>query len=467
MLRLYNTYTRRKEEFKSLKNKEVRMYCCGPTVYNYAHIGNLRTYVFEDVLRRFLIYRGYKMLEVMNFTDVDDKTIKGAKQENVSLKEFTEKYEKLFIADCSALNIQPPEVRCKATEHIKEMVDNIKQLMEKGYAYKASDGSVYYKLAEFPEYGLLSHLDLAGLKPGARVSSDEYEKEGASDFALWKAWTPDDGNVYWETELGKGRPGWHIECSAMSTKYLGNFFDIHSGGIDLIFPHHENEIAQSQPLSGKPLANYWVHGGHLLVDGQRMGKRFKNFYTLADLAQKGFSPLVLRYFYVSSHYRQQLNFTFEALQNCQNTLNKLQLFLDETKRRSRKGKPSVEIEGLISGMLKEVDYALGNDLETPTALAVLHKFVKKANRSELSPVDCTVVVEALKLVDSIFGFFNWMGSEKKVNVKLKAEVEKLLAQRAALRSEKKFKEADEIRDKIAALGVIVEDSPTGQVWRLA
>ncbi len=466
MFKLYNTYSRRKEEFKSLKNKEVRMYCCGPTVYNYAHIGNLRTYVFEDVLRRFLKYSGFTLFEAMNLTDVDDKTIKRSQEQKISLKEFTELYSKYFFEDCQKLHIEKPEVVCKATGHIKEMVENVKKLIDAGMAYKSTDGSIYFKVSAFPEYGKLSHLDLTELKPGNRVSTDEYEKEGVSDFALWKAWTKEDGEVYWETELGKGRPGWHIECSAMSAKYLGGFFDIHCGGVDLIFPHHENEIAQSQPLSGKPLAKFWVHGEHLLVDGQRMGKRFKNFYTLGELREKGFDPLVLRYFYLSSHYRQQLNFTFDALSSCQTTLQKLQLFLEDMRSKSGKGKPSEKVNEATSAFLSRFENAMNDDLDSPQALAALHGFVTAINKlKRITAGDAAEILGTLERVDSVFGFFNWQ--EKTIEKSLRSEVESLLVKRESLRKEKKFKEADEIRAQLAAKGIIVEDGESGQKWHVA
>jgi len=463
MFKLYNTLTRSKEAFSPLSGNEVKMYCCGPTVYNYAHIGNLRTYVFEDVLRRYLKFKSFAVKEVMNLTDVDDKTIKGSREAGVPLAEFTEKYTKLFFEDCSKLNIEKPEVVCKATEHIKEMVENVEALLNKGFAYKTSDG-VYYKISSFKEYGQLSHLKLENLKVGARVAADEYEKEGVSDFALWKNWTPDDGDVYWETSYGKGRPGWHIECSAMSRKYLGDYFDIHCGGVDLIFPHHENEIAQSQPLSAKTLAKFWVHGEHLLVDGKKMAKRFKNFYTLADIEKKSYSPLSLRYLYISSHYRQQLNLTFEALQNSQNTLEGLQRFLENMKDGMKKGKPSTEIEDNVDAALVEFQANMDDDLDTPLALAVLHAFVGNVNKTALTPADKFTVVEALKKFDSVFAFFNW--EEKKVDAKLKKEVEALIAKREAARKEKKFKEADEIRQKLSEKGVVLEDTSQGVKWRL-
>ncbi|MBI4406391.1 cysteine--tRNA ligase, partial [Candidatus Micrarchaeota archaeon] len=424
-MKLFNTYTRRKEEFSPLSG-EVGIYACGPTVYNYAHIGNLRSYVFEDVLRRYLKYKGFKIKHVMNLTDVDDKTIKGSKQANIPLREFTEKYAELFFEDCGKLNIQKPEIVCKATEHIRQMLENIEMLVQKGFAYKTEDG-VYYKLSAFKQYGKLSRADLKSLKPGARVAADEYEKEGVSDFALWKKWNKEDGDVYWETSLGKGRPGWHIECSAMSRAYLGDYFDIHCGGVDLIFPHHENEIAQSQPLTGKPLARFWIHNEHLLVNGKKMAKRFYNFYTLRDIAAKGFSPLALRYLFVSSHYRQQLNLTFEALENAENTLKKLQLFLESARKQARTGKPSKKVEEIIKSRLDDFGIFMDDDLDTSMALAALHGFVNDMNKQTLTPADSALIVDVLRKFDSVFAFFDW--SEKKTDQKLKREISALLKER--------------------------------------
>ncbi|MEM7819165.1 MAG: cysteine--tRNA ligase, partial [Candidatus Aenigmatarchaeota archaeon] len=290
VLKLFNTLTRKKEVFKPIKKNEVRMYTCGPTVYDFAHIGNFRTYVWQDILKRWLLFKGFKVKHVMNLTDIDDKTIKGAREQGISLREFTEKYIKAFFEDSKTLNLLPADVYPRATEHIREIVELIKILIEKGYAYKGEDGSIYYDISKFKDYGKLSKLKIKELKAGARVKSDSYTKEEAYDFALWKAWDPEDGEVFFETEIGKGRPGWHIECSAMSMKYLGETFDIHTGGVDLIFPHHENEIAQSEAATGKKFVNYWLHAEHLIVEGRKMSKSLGNFYTLRDLLAKGYDP---------------------------------------------------------------------------------------------------------------------------------------------------------------------------------
>lgn len=308
-LKLYNTLTRQIEEFTPIKKNEVKIYTCGPTVYNYAHIGNLRAYICSDILRRFFEYHKYKIKHVMNITDIDDKTIKASQENKLPLIEYTQKFTKTFFDDCHDLNILPPTKEAKATEHIKEMISLIKKLLEKDIAYIGKDKSVYFSIMKFPEYGKLAKIEKSGLKIGLRVSHQEYDKDEAADFVLWKARTPEDGDAYWPAPFGEGRPGWHIECSAMSMKYLGETFDIHTGGVDHIFPHHENEIAQSKAATGKDLANYWFHYEHVMVDGERMGKRYKNFYTLNDIKEKKYQPRDLRYLYLTSHYRSKLNFT--------------------------------------------------------------------------------------------------------------------------------------------------------------
>src|SRR4030065_1580791 len=319
----FNTFTRQKEIFNPINPNEVRMYTCGPTVYDYAHIGNFRAFLFEDLLKRWLKHRGFKVTHVMNLTDVDDKTILGSKKQQIPLRQYTEFYAKAFFEDAKALNIEPADQYPRATEHIPEMTTLIKQLLCKGYAYKGEDDSIYYAISKFKEYGKLSKIRVQDLKKGVRVKTDEYAKEEAQDFALWKAWTAEDGDVFWETELGKGRPGWHIECSPMSMKYLGETFDIHFGGVDNIFLHHVNEIAQSQAATGKKFVNYWLHSAHLLVEGMKMAKRLGNFYTLRDLLNKGWNPVVIRYLLISTHYRQQLNFTIEGLEASKNAPQKL------------------------------------------------------------------------------------------------------------------------------------------------
>ncbi|MEM2874245.1 MAG: cysteine--tRNA ligase, partial [Candidatus Nanoarchaeia archaeon] len=340
-LKIYNTLTRKKELFTPILSNKVRMYNCGPTVYDYAHIGNYRAFLFADLLRRYLKYKGFKVKQVMNITDVDDKIIKKMKAEGKTRKEIVDKYTEAFFEDIKTLNIEPADIYPKATEHIKEMVEIIKVLLKKGYAYKSKDG-IYYDISKFKDYGKLAHIKVKKLEAGAsgRIKADEYAKEQAQDFALWKFWDPEDLDVYWETELGKGRPGWHIECSAMSMKHLsptfqGNKFepekfvtlDLHTGGIDNLFPHHQNEVAQSESATGKKFSKYWMHNAHLLVEGQKMAKSLGNYYTLRDLMAQGYDPLAIRFVLISAHYRQQLNFTFAELDAAKKTLSSLKDFV--------------------------------------------------------------------------------------------------------------------------------------------
>ena len=463
-MRFYNTLTRKKEEFKPLEKGVVRIYTCGPTVYDYAHIGNFRTYVFQDLLRRWLEYRGYKVIQVMNITDVDDKTIRGARREGISLKEYTERYIKAFFEDIKTLNIEKAEYYPKATEHIKEMVELIKKLLEKGYAYKAEDGSTYYDISKFKEYGKLSKIKIEELKPGARVKADQYAKEEARDFALWKAWDEEDGDVYWETELGKGRPGWHIECSAMALKYLGETIDIHSGGVDLIFPHHENEIAQSEAVTGKPFARFWLHSEHLMVEGRKMAKSLGNFYTLRDLLKMGYSPKAIRFLLLSTHYRQQLNFTFEALKAAEKTIERLQIFMERLKEANGTG-CGKQIEKLMEKVKEEFETALDDDLDINTALASLFEFIREVNKlideNKLSKQEARMVRELMLKFDKVLGV---IGEEEKEE-ELPKEIMELIRKREEARKRKEWETADQIREKLREMGIIIEDTPTGTKWR--
>ncbi|MDO9694806.1 MAG: cysteine--tRNA ligase [Candidatus Latescibacteria bacterium] len=455
-IRLYNTMTRKKEEFIPLKPNQVGIYACGPTVYNYAHIGNLRTYVFEDTLRRMFQYNGFGLSHVMNITDVDDKTIRDSQKDGMSLKDFTEKYTKIFLDDCAALNVQQPDIMCKATEHIPEMIDLVQRLSDKGYAYQSGDGATYFNIAKFAGYGKLSGIDLAGLKAGARVASDEYEKESLSDFALWKAWEPKDGEVFWESPFGKGRPGWHIECSAMSTKYLGETFDIHAGAVDLIFPHHENEIAQTEAATGKPWVRCWMHAEHLLVDGGKMSKSLNNFYRVVDLKEKGYHPLAYRYFCFTGHYRSQLNFTWESLTAAQRALENLRteiakLRADPTLNPSPRG----EGGGEVSFKQRFLD-AINDDLNLPQALAVLWDTVKSP---DLSPAQKLTLISDF---DRVLGL-DLLGTG--VTKAIPKEVEELLQKRQEARAAKDWAGSDAIRGQILALGYVVEDGKGGQTVR--
>jgi len=460
-LQFYNTMTRQKEAFKPIEDKHVRMYTCGPTVYNFVHIGNLRTFLFEDVLRRYLKYKGYKVTHVMNLTDVDDKTIKGSQEKQIPLSEYTDIYKKAFFDDIDALNVERAEYYPAATEHIPEMVSLVEKLIEKGIAYE-SGGDYYYKIVAFPEYGKLSHMKLEGLKAGARVASDEYEKEQVSDFALWKGWDEADGDVYWETDLGKGRPGWHIECSAMSMKYLGDHFDIHTGAVDNIFPHHENEIAQSEAATGQPFVNYWLHALHLIVEGRKMAKSFGNFYTLRDLLDKGYAPLAIRYLLISTHYRQQLNFTFDGLDAARNGLERYLDFianLADVEGDTDGGEADAFIKQAKDGF----ETALDDDLNMSQALGVVFDFIRDINRlkadGKLSKAEAARALETINGFDSVFGF------QKKEEESLDADIEAKIKAREDARKNRQWAEADRIRDELLAEGIILEDTAGGTKWK--
>ncbi|NYZ75448.1 cysteine--tRNA ligase [Candidatus Micrarchaeota archaeon] len=463
--KLYNTIAREKQVFEPSGSK-VLIYACGPTAYNFAHVGNLRTYVFEDVLRRYLKYSGFAIRQAMNVTDVDDKTIRDSQKEGIPLKQFTAKYEKAFREDRKTLNMEEPEVWCRATEHVSEMVALIKTLSDKGFAYKSGDGSTYFSISKFKNYGRLSRVSLEGLKAGARVNQDEYEKEQLSDFVLWKAWDEKDGDVFWETELGKGRPGWHIECSAMALAHLGKTLDIHAGAVDLIFPHHENEIAQSEAATGKPFSRFWVHGEHLMVDGKKMAKRFKNFFTLRDLVAKGFKPAGIRYFLLSSHYRQQLNLTFDALHAAENTVSRLFNF----RRRLQEwtgGKHNDFAKALCEKALEEFTEAMDDDLNTPMALAAVFALESEVNKlmeeQTLDEKEAALVLKTLEKIDSVLGLFAFA---EQVKLALpEKEIEKLVAEREAAKAAKDYETADKIRADLKKNGIILEDTPSGPKWR--
>lgn len=459
--KFYNTMARRKEAFKPIKEGFAGFYTCGPTVYNYAHIGNFRTYIFEDVLRRTLKMSGYTVKQVMNITDVEDKIIKACREQKIGLKEFTEKYTQAFFEDLKTLNIEPAEVYPRATETIPEMVAMIKTLMQKGYAYRGDDGTVYYSIAKFGDYGKLAHIDVKSLKAGARVKQDEYTKEEVQDFALWKAWDANDGDVFWETGLGKGRPGWHIECSAMSIKNLGETFDLHTGGVDNIFPHHQNEIAQSEGATGKKFVNYWMHSEHLLVDNKKMSKSLGNFYTLRDVLQKGYNPRGLRYLLLSSHYRQKLNFTFGALNAAENTVAKLIDFVDALGGFKSNSRDNVKISAATKAALKKFVKAMQDDLDTPKALAAMFELVSAANKAmeekKFSTGNAKEVLAAMMELDNVLGV---LAHEK---VKLTDEQEALLKKRQEARKSRDWKTADEIRKQLEAEGIVLEDTEDGGV----
>jgi cysteinyl-tRNA synthetase len=460
-LMFFNTFNRRKEEFTPIEPGHVRMYTCGPTVYAPAHIGNFRTYMFEDLLRRYLIYKGYKITQVMNLTDIDDKTIRDSQAKGIPLNEHTKPFKEAFFRDLDRLNIQPAEYYPAATEHIPEMVILIKKLLNSGHAYQTGD-AIYFKIKSFPQYGALSHMKLDELKDGARINSDEYEKDTASDFALWKNWTPDDGSVFWETELGKGRPGWHVECSAMSMKYLGESFDIHTGGVDNMFPHHENEIAQSEAATGKRFSKYWLHSEHLMVESTKMAKSKGNYFTVQDLVDKGENLSAVRYLLISTYYRQQLNFTFEGLIAAKNAITRLRDFRDAIESGSGAGH-NPEIELIANRAAEKFESALDDDLNISPALAAIFDFVREANaareKAALSVADAEILRRTLKRFDSVLGV---------IYVKeqaLDSDIELLIQQRQDARKSKNFAESDRIRDQLLAMGIILEDTPQGVRWK--
>lgn len=458
----FNTLSRRKEEFAPLEEGRVRVYTCGPTVYDYAHIGNFRAFIFEDLLRRYLKYRGYQVYQVMNITDVDDKTIAGAKREGISLKEFTQRYMEAFFEDLETLNIERAEVYPLATEHIGDMVALVKRLIKNGLAYEVK-GAFYFRISQFKDYGKLSHMKLDGLKVGARVSSDEYEKDEASDFALWKAWEPEDGNVFWETDLGKGRPGWHIECSSMSMKYLGEHFDIHTGGVDTIFPHHENEIAQSEGATGAKFVNYWLHCDHLIVEGRKMSKSLGNYYTLRDILAKGYNPRAIRHLLLSTHYRQKLNFTFDGLKASQEAVERLDDLVANLKRLTGEGGTG-EVERLVSRAKEEFRQALDDDLNISGGWGALFKLVRESNRlisqGKMGIRKGEMVLEAVKDFDRVLGVL------KEKEEEIGEEELELIKRREEARKEGNWELADRIREELLRKGISLEDRPEGTSYKV-
>ncbi len=459
-LKFYNSFGNKLEEFKSISPGFVGLYTCGPTIYNYAHIGNLKCYTWEDLLKRYLIFKGYKVKQVMNYTDVDDKTIKGSIAEGVSLLDFTSKYKAGFLEDIKSLNILPADVYCPATEYINEMVKLIQTLMEKGVAYRGEDGCIYYSIKKFSNYGKLAGLDPKQLKAGARVKQDEYEKEGVGDFALWKAWDENDGPVYWETPLGKGRPGWHIECSAMSMKLLGETFDIHTGGIDNKFPHHENEIAQSEAATGKKFVNYWMHTAHLMVNGEKMAKSKGNFFTLRDLLKLGLNPKAIRYVFLNVQYRQPLNFTFESVRDAQKTLEGVKNFIERLRSiKEEKNNDSIKI--IVDSSMQAFTDAMDVDLNVPEGMKNVFEFIRKVNKlADEGEVGVNAASEALnflKKIDSVMGVFDF--SEK--FFELNSEQSKLIKEREDARKNKDWKKSDELRQKIKELGIELIDNKDG------
>jgi cysteinyl-tRNA synthetase len=454
---------------------EVRIYTCGPTVYAYAHIGNFRTFIFQDVMRRFLRSQGLRLLHVMNVTDVDDRIIANAAGAGVSIREYTEKYIQAFLDDMAALNLEPPEILARATEHIEDMVALIEKLQKKGFTYK-SDGSIYYRIAKFPEYGKLSRIDMEGIQSGARVDMDRYEKDDARDFALWKA--PKAGEHFWETRIGPGRPGWHIECSAMAMKYLGETLDIHAGGVDLAFPHHENEIAQSEGATGHLFSKVWLHGEHLLIEGQKMSKSLGNFYTLRDLFAKGEKPSTVRFLLLSVPYRRQLNFTEEGLQQALNSVERLRTFM--TRLKTSNFPEGSHEPNMVRIKRAETDFEAGlaDDLNTAIALAAVFDLVRDANsamdRGTFKQQDATRAVAAMEKFDAILAVLVNDDAEKlskmgfgPAEARMPAEeVEALIEQRKAAKTARDFQRSDAIRKQLTDAGIILEDGKDGSVrWK--
>ena len=464
MLKLYNTLTNQVEEFKPLEANQARMYVCGPTVHDFAHIGNFRTFLFSDLLRRYLKFKGFAVHHVMNITDVDDKIIKKSVEKGQSLRDYTEIYTQYFLEDFDALGAERPEQILRATDHIPEMVEIIKRLDANGHTY-TSDGSTYFRINTFDGYGKLSKMNFEGNVTGAseRVDSDEYEaKENARDFVLWKAVKP--GEPFWETELGQGRPGWHIECSAMSMKSLGETFDIHAGGIDLVFPHHENEIAQSEGATGKPFVRYWVHAEFLMVEGQEMSKRLGNYYTFRDLMAQGYTPRAIRYLLLSAPHHKQLNFTLEGLRGAESTVARLNDFKQRLTELQPEEGSTPAIARMAELSLKLFEDSMDEDLNTAEALAAVHDFVRETNSSmaagAIKSEDKALLLAAIDRFDSVFGVF---GEAKKEM--LDSDIQALIDERQAARKAKNFARSDEIRNQLTELGIILEDTKDGVRWR--
>jgi len=459
-LKLFNTLTRSVQEFVPLdpQKKKVGMYCCGPTVYDFAHIGNWRTFVFADLVRRTLEFSGYDVQHVMNITDIEDKIIRRVREQNTTLREFTAQYETAFLADLKALGCREPHVKPRATEYIAEIIALIAKLVARGIAYQAGDGSVYFSIAKYQgcgcHYGQLLKLNFDEMRAGERVSADEYEKESVADFALWKARVPDDGAIFWPSPFGEGRPGWHIECSAMSMKVLGESFDLHLGGEDLKFPHHEDEIAQSEGATGKPFVKHWLHGSHLLVEGKKMSKSLGNFFTLRDLLAKGFTGREVRYLLLTAHYRETFNFTLDGLHGAKSALGRI----DECVGKLR------EIAGNTAAapapkLVEQFSAAVADDLNISAAWASVFEWVRETNKgiaeNAFSAPVAAAHLAAWDQVDAVLG----------VGVKTETEVPAAIAaladERAAAKQAKDFKRSDAIRDELKAQGWVIEDTPKG------
>ena len=490
-LRLYNTMSSQLEEFRPLRDNEVRMYACGPTVYDYGHIGNFRTFVAVDMLQRFLRQSGYKVRYAMNITDVDDKIIRNAALAGVSVQRYTAKYVKAFLEDSAMIGIEQPKL-VRATEHIPEMAEFVGELVEKKHAYRTDDGSYYFRIASFPRYGRLSKKDFSGMLDGARVDLDEYDKDSARDFALWKA--PKPGEASWETPIGPGRPGWHLECSVMSMEELGESFDLHAGGEDLVFPHHENEIAQSESLTGKTFARFWFHVRFLLVEGEKMSKSLGNFYTLRDLVLKGHKPSSIRYLLTSVPYRNQFNFTFDGLRQAAVSVERLRNFRQRLSAGNFPAGSNPEMQSLASETIERMTAALEDDLNTAQAQAAIFEMVRRANSTidsaQIKAGDAAPLLAALQKFDEIFAvlkdddvpkmkqILEWArseGRESDIGLELRelvksagmsdSDIEHKVGEMEAARKARNFSVSDALRAELAAAGVIIENTKDGVRWR--
>ena len=464
MLRFHNTLTGRIEEFRPLNEGEVRFYYCGPTVWDYGHIGNFRSAVAADILRRYLKFKGYRVIHVMNITDVEDRIIAKSQEAGLSIDDYTAKYIDALWEDFDALGNERPDVVPRATRHIPEMVSLIEKLLANDHAYR-SDGSIYYRISSFPEYGKLSKINFEGNIAGAseRILTDKYEKEDARDFALWKE-KASVNEPSWDTTIGNGRPGWHIECSAMSMKYLGETFDIHAGGIDLVFPHHENEIAQSEGATGKPFVRYWIHFEHLKVEGETMSKSKGNYYTFRDITAKGFSPPAIRYFLLSVPYNKQLNFTFDALAGAEKTVQSLRDFRARLSEAKTEPGSNERLHEAAERTLREFEEAMDNDLNTSVALAAIHNLSREVNtalaRKQIKADNQRELLEAINRIDSVLNIFGEQQREM-----LDSEIQALIDERQEARRRRDFGRADEIRRELADRSIILEDTKDGVRWK--
>ncbi len=462
-LRFYNTLTQQVEPFAPLHDNTVRMYTCGPTVYNFVHIGNLRTFTFQDILRRWLRARGYQLDHVMNITDVEDKIIRNASAEHKTIAEYTEKYTQAFLEDTAALRLERPERLVKATDHIADMVEAIEKLATHGYTY-SSDGSVYYRISKFPGYGKLSHNDFSGIRAGARVDVDEYDKANARDFVLWKA--AKNGEPSWDSAIGPGRPGWHIECSVMAMKYLGETLDIHAGGVDLVFPHHENEIAQSEALTSKPFARFWLHSEFLNVEAQKMSKSAGNFYTLRDLLGMGYAPEVVRYLLASVPYRKKLNFTFDGLKAAATAIDRLRNFKLRLETDRYQDGVNEALEKRTEAAARQFGESLDDDLNTAEALAALFEYVRDANTAmDSGEFRAGNVPSALELLDQFDSIFDVLRPSRGQAGLTDAQVDQQIAERARAKKNREFARADQIRQQLLDAGIILEDTKEGTRWK--